>query len=289
MWHFLTQQSTDTYTIGFAVQPTGIPRAGALSRTYSAGTVQNDIRVTGAGEIAIYRGSSTLLGTSSGAGLTQDIWSYIEVTINLHASTGTIDVWVNGVNVLSDTGLNTQGGSAFIDLIAVRGDTVYRPVFDDVYVLDDSGTDNTSRLGEVYVETLVPDADGNVNAWTRVGGGTNNWEAVDDMAPPDDDTTYVHSATATDQDLFGMAALTSGVGTVFAVEASALVRKEDAGFREIRLQARSNVTEAESGNISFSANEYRYINHIFENDPNGAIDWTEASVNAAEFGIVLET
>jgi hypothetical protein len=47
------------------------------------------------------------------------------------------------------------------------------------------------------------------------------------------------------------------------------------------------VTEVESGDKTFGV-AYRYHRHIYENDPDGGVDWDEASVNAAEFGIVLE-
>ena len=281
--------STATFVLGCAEQFIDAgPSNGVLFSLLQGGNNQIDIRTVAGGEIQIRRGTSTVIGLTVGAGLSMGLYFYIEIKMFLHASTGTIDVWVDGINVLSDTGLNTLNTStAEIDVIRCVGHSTPEPGFDSLYILDDSGSDNTDRLGEVFVETLVPDADGNVNNFTRVGGGSNNFEAVDEIGPADDDTTYNHSATATDQELYGMTALAGGIGTVFAVQASALVRKEDPGERFIRLVARSNVTEVESPNRGFGV-AYRYISHIYENDPDGGTDWDEAAVNAAQFGIVLE-
>jgi hypothetical protein len=267
----------------------GPQTSGRVFRFFDGATLQGSLYTQVSGELTYARGTSTNLGTSTGAGLIQGAYQYIEVKVLLHASAGTVDIWVDGQNVLSLTGQNTMDSAAAqITMIQIWGDNISEPALDDFYLLDDSGSDNTDRLGEVFVETIVPDADGVTNNFTRFGGGSANWEAVDDISPPDDDTTYNHSATATDVEMYGMAALTGNIGTIFGVEASALVRKEDAGFREIQVRARSNVTEVDSASKVFGVG-YRYINQIYENDPDGGTDWDETAVNAAQFGIVLET
>jgi hypothetical protein len=279
--------SSATYVIGVAWRNRlGSVVNSELLATYYNGGLQNKLLSVSGGELQVTRGT-TSLGISTGAGLVGGVYSYIEMKIFLHASAGTVDVWVEGQNVLSLTSQNTLNGATdAINLLGMSGQNTTHNQFDDLYILDDSGSDNTSELGPVFVETLVPDSDGNVNAFTPSTGF--NWENVDDIAPDDQDGTYNHSGTATDQELYGFAALAGNIGVVFAVEASALIRKEDAGFREIRHVARSNVTEVEGPNKVFGAN-YKNIGHIFEKDPNGDIEWDEASVNAAEFGIVLET
>lgn len=282
--------SSATFTAGIAMYHRNSgPQNAQIFRFIEGGSTQGELRETSSGELTYRRGTGTVVSTSSGAGLVQGAYQYIEVEVFLHASTGTVKMWVDGVEVANDTGLNTlQTSTAVIDRVDLIGNSTIDQAYDDLYLLDDSGSDNTSQLGPCFVETIVPDADGVTNNFTRVGGGSNNYEAVDDIAPPDDDTTYNHSATATDVEMYGMAALTSAIGTVFAVEASALVRKEDPGFREIQVRARNNVTDVDSPSKGFSV-EYRYIGHIFENDPDGGGNWTETDVNSAQFGIVLET
>jgi hypothetical protein len=51
--------------------------------------------------------------------------------------------------------------------------------------------------------------------------------------------------------------------------------------------ARSSTTEVESAD-KYLGVDWRYINHIYENDPNGGGNWTEANVNAAQFGLKIQ-
>jgi len=282
--------TTASFVVGFAYRLVNAgPQLVDIFNTFGVGVEKITLRTNASGEISIDRGS-TQLGISSGLGLAMSTWYYIEVDVTLHDSTGTYDVYVDGQNVITGTSADTLNGTdAFIDTIRFFGHSFTDALVDDVYVLDDSGSDNTARLGDVFVETLLPDADGATNNFTAVGAGSTNADRVDEMAPPDDDTTYVHSATATNKDLYGFAALAgASIGDVFGVQVSLLARKEEAGFREIATVARSNVTEVDSANLSLGV-DYHYKEAMYENDPNGGINWTETSVNAAQFGIKLVT
>ena len=278
--------ATDDFTCGVRVNYADLLAQADFIR-FRNGTIDHLILAfTTLGELQLKRGS-TILETTSGLGLNQAQWYYIEINALIHNSTGDSDVHVDGSQVMSDTGVDTQnGGTAQVDNIELAGASTIDTRFDDIYFLDDSGSDNVGLLGDCRVETVFPDADGNETDLTPSAG--NNWENVDDGLTPDDDSTYNHSATATDRDLYGFAALTGSIGTIFGVDAKMLVRKEDAGFREVRVIGRSNVTEVESADFTLGV-DYAYKNHIFENDPDGGTDWDEAAVNAAEFGIDIQT
>jgi len=281
-------ESTATIVVGFAWnQATSGVGAQDLLRLYNEGTEMIVLRKDSSGELLVDRGA-TNLGTSSGLGLLAQTWYYIELKVFIHDSTGTVDVWVDGVNELTLTSQDTKNGTPNTITRVYLVGTAFDWQYDDYYILDDSGSDNTDRLGDSRVETVFPDADGNANDFTRVGGGSNNYEAVDDGGTPDDDTTYNHSSTATDQELYGFAALAGSIDTVFAVQACMRVRKEETGERLIRTVARSNVTEVESGDLSLGAG-YRYKFGMYENDPDGGGNWDEAAVNAAQFGIAIQS
>jgi len=280
--------ATDVVTVGFAVQFT----SGLINTRFF--NIRNDatdhigLDLTAAGELEINRGT-TALEITSGLGLNSGQWYYIEVDVTIHDSTGTYDVFVDGSSIMSDTGVDTKNGTTTdVNNIEFVSTTTTDMKIDDLYILDDAGTDNTGPLGDCRVETVFPDADGNENDFTRVGGGTNNYEAVDDGLTPDDDTTYNWSATATDRELYNFAALAGSVGTVFGVDAKMLVRKEDAGVREVRTIARNGTTEVESGNLTLGV-DWQFVNNIYENNPNGGSDWIESTVNTAQFGLDLQT
>lgn len=283
-------ETTATFVCGFAYRiPDSTPGAGDIIRFYYDSTEQITLRSGSGGSNLYLDRGSTNIGSSTGLSLSQNIWYYIEIKVFLNNSTGTYDVWVDGINEITGTSTDTLAGStAKINRVLFCGTNTPHNEFDDFYLLDDSGSDNTDRLGDCTVETIKPDADGTTNNFTIAGGGTNNYESVDDMAPPDDDTTYNHSSTASHKDLYGFAALTGNIDTVFGLEVSLLARKEDTGYRAIRTIARSNVTETESGDKGLGI-EYQYKRYLYENDPNGGGDWTESSINSAQFGIKLQT
>lgn len=277
---------TTEFTVGMAYRQTQA-FSGILFNMRDDLTSQLNVITISGGEIRIRRANVTL-ETTSGLGLADQTWHYIELKAKIDNSTGTYEIKVDGQTVMSDTGVDTQGSANnVVNRLEILGNSTQDTQYDDIYFLDVSGSDNTTFLGEVRIETVFPDALGNENDFTA-SPAVDQHLNVDDGVTPDDDTTYNHSATATDRELYGFAALQGNVGTVFAVNAIMLVRKEEAGFREVRVIARSNVTEVEGSNEALAI-DYVYKNHIYENDPNGGIDWTETSVNAAQFGLDLQT
>ena len=279
---------TDVLTVGFAVNFTDSVGSGhlvcSLRNTSSDHVV---IWLTTGGEIQIRR-NTTVLGVTSGLGLVAATWYYFELEVTIHDSAGAYDFRIDGATELSDTNVDTRNGSTTTcNTIRLNSLNTIDSKFDDVYVLDDAGSDNITFLGDCRVETVFPDALGNENDFTA-SPAVDQHLNVDDGSSPDDDTTYNHSATATDRELYGFAALTGNIGSVFGVEAYMHVRKEEAGFREVRVIARSNVTEVESGNLTLGI-DYVYKSQVFETDPDGGVDWDEASVNAAQFGLDLQT
>ena len=278
---------TDDVTCGFAFKLSGGP--GNLQHFgLRYGLVDHlTLFFMTTGEIELRRGTSTLLESTSGLGLVAGDWHYLEINAKIHDSTGDYDVHFDGAQILQGTSQDTQNGSsALVDSCEWVGQSAQGMSFDDIYILDDAGSDNVGLLGDCRVETVFPDADGNETDFTPLS--STNVSNVDDGLVPDDDTTYNSSATVTDRDLYGFAALAGDVGTVFGVKASMLVRKEEAGFREVRVIARNGTTEVESADFTLGTS-YAYRTAIYENNVDGGADWTEATVNTAQFGIDLST
>lgn len=244
------------------------------------------LRQTSDGTLYLDRGATNI--DSNAYGLVVDTWYYIEIDVTFGDGTaGSYDVYVNGQNIMSGTSVDTRNvtGENCAGL-EFQGASSGAGIFDDVVCIDDSGTDQTTRIGPCFIETVIPNADGTTVNFTPSAG--SNWQNVDDGNAPDDDTTYNSSSTVNHKDLYGMAALTGNIGTVYAVMARSMVRGVDAGTRGLKAVARSNVTEVD-GTEKFVDQSYIYIDHIYENDPNGGGAWTESAVNAAEFGIKITT
>lgn len=275
-----------SFVLGFAVRFTGATIASAaLVRVFSGVIEHLELRVNVAGKLFVDRGS-TNLGESDTPMHLND-WTYIEFKATI-ADTGSFEVRMDGKTVMSDGSVDTrQGANAEIDLIGIYRAVSQAEEHDDLYLLDDQGLTNTDFLGDIQIETMVPDADGNRNDFTRVGGGLNNFEAVDDGDTPDDDTTYNHSATLDDAELYGHAAMTASFDTVFALQVRNHYRKENAGDRQVRSLIRSNTNEAE-GSAKVLSVDWRYGDDIFETDPQGGGAWTETRINALEAGFTIE-
>ncbi len=64
-------------------------------------------------------------------------------------------------------------------------------------------------------------------------------------------------------------------------------RKTDAGTRSFKTIARSDVTEADAGAFNHASGSCGYYQDICEADPDTDVAWTEAGVDAAEFGIKI--
>ena len=148
-------------------------------------------------------------------------------------------------------------------------------------MLDSLGTTNNDFLGDVTIETILPSADSSV-AWSRSGGSTNA-ENVDE-ALRDDDTTYVHSLTSTQKDLYDFANITlTDNDTVYGINVIAYARKEAAGLRQMTLETKSSTDEQSSPTITVGS-DYNLNWEIFETT-DGTVDWTPTLVDAAQFGI----
>ncbi len=257
-----------------------------LAFTDGGPTNQVNVATTAGGELRVRR-SSTDLEVTSGLGLSAGTWYYIECKFKIDNAVGTYEIHVDGKQVLVGTSQDTQAtANNTIDGVFLQSSTNQDNTFDDIYFLDTSGSDNTSFLGDCRVETVFPDSDGNEVDFTPSAGA--NWENVDDGLVPDFDSTYNHGATAGDRDLYGFAALTGDVNIIFGVYAMMYVRKEEAGFREVRVITRSNTTEVPGPTVTLGT-DYVFKQHMLENNPDGGGNWDEASVNAAQFGIEIVT
>lgn len=119
----------------------------------------------------VYRGAPTtnLLGTQSTTGLAINTWYYVELKATLSDTVGTIDLKIDGASVLSLTNQDTKnaGTATVFNYLRFNAYPVnLTMLFDDIYVCNAAGSLNNDFLGDVRIECLTPNADGNYTAWT---------------------------------------------------------------------------------------------------------------------------
>lgn len=280
-----------TFAVGAAIRCTslfpGTPSAKAHICLYNnASGFQTSIVFDANGSISAWRCSGdvsgTLLGTSAINVMAANVWHYIEVEFVISTTVGRVTVYVDGVQKLNLTGVNTAnlGVGTTADSIRLsstnggNGNGGFVD-YDDMYIIDAA-----AKLGERKVETLVPTSD--VAAVFTHNIGTSNFSAVDDPQA-NGDTDYVQSSNVGDTDTYGFSDLTSVPATIDGVQVIAFAQKTDAATRAINLQLKSGATTDNGANFNLAVG-YQRFDRLLGLDPNGSIAWTAANVNALQGG-----
>lgn len=280
--------SSASTVFGFAVKLVSDSSTTGMVSILEGSTVHLTLSfaATTSGKIRITRGDSggTLLNTST-ATLSIGVWYYIEFKSTIHDTTGSYELRINGASDVSGSSVDTRNGgtSGVIDTIQLGSfATIGTPAsYDDLYFCNQSGATNNNFLGDCRVDTLLPTGDGNYLQFTP-STGTTHYTLVDESTP--NTTDYVSDANAGDRDSYtfpDLTALTSQ--TVYGIQINAAALKSDTGTRSIGTMSRLSGTDKDGTGVALGTGQ-SYISEIQETDPASAA-WTEANINAAEFGV----
>jgi len=225
-----------------------------------------------------------LVGSATAAALQVGVWSYLEVQMKCDGSTGTCVIRINGTEVKNLTGLDTLYTSATLTRFALgcRASTQVQLDFDDLVVMNLSGTYNKAFIGDATVSVHYPMTPaGASSGWTASAG--DNWECVNE-ALVNDDTDYVSTITVNAKDTYTMQDVAAGAD-IRAVQILASVRKAAEGPGKIKLVVRSNSTDYDGVEQGIGGTSYAYVREIREVDPATNAPCLEAAWNAIELGI----
>ena len=280
-----------TFVVGFAMRIDTTPLT-----TYAVGGFTSDLLATqhvnlslnSNGSLKVERAPSTTLGTTTAGLIIPNVWYYIEFKATLSDTVGTVDLWINGVSVLSLTGQDTKNAgtkSVFDGLslgAAFGGINFY---YDDVYFLNGAGSTNNDRLGDIRVRTILPTANGASSAGLGSDGNSvNNYQLVDDTLMSAGAADYVDLQVTNDTDTYGMGDLPETGGPVYAVQVSSYDQKSDAGTRSIAHILRVAGTDYAGTDIVEALGTF--VGHMttWELNPATSAQWSVADVNALEAG-----
>jgi hypothetical protein len=161
------------------------------------------VTVNADGSISFNYGTTGALIAQTVGGLVT-FGTYVSIAVeiqNFTLNTGIIKCWVNGILVLNQGGLHTQGisGCQYCNGIQLMAPGAIPTTFhDDVYVLDCSTAPNATFIGALKLYAIAPTANAAV-AWTPLAG--TNWSEVNEI-PPDGDTSYNSSPNIGDVDQY---------------------------------------------------------------------------------------
>jgi hypothetical protein len=277
----------DTWVVGFAYKQDGYTNEQEIFQFREGTNVQVSVAVTAFGELKIYRGASfSPLGTTSGAILKCGVWSYIEIKVKIHSSTGTVDVRVNGTSVLSLTGKNTNNsGTAVVTNVKIEGNlnSTDKGYFDDFYLLDNTGSNNTTFLGPQKIVAVFPNADGGTLQWTP-NSGSNHYDRVNEN-PADTNTTYLSDSTSGHVDIFTKAATPASITSIKGVQQNTYFETDSGSAFSLIQRLVSGGTTSDAGGTAGVNGTYGTAARLLETDPNTGSLWTQSNLDSATIGI----
>ncbi len=110
-----------------------------------------------------------------------------------------------------------------------------------------------------------------------------------DETTPDDDTTYVESATVGQRDLYTFTDLPASVVSVLGVMATPTIRKNDAGTRQFANVIYRAATASVGATLTCTSTYAAGLQTMFRFDPVTGVAPTPAQVNAYEAGYDVVT
>jgi hypothetical protein len=242
---------------------------------------------TATGELSVYLGTS-LLGTTTGAGIVANQWFHIEIKTYCHETLGSVVVKVNEVTRLTLTNVRTQaiGAAAYFNHVSFRGVNSTACVrVDDVCIMDATGVRNNDFLGRKRVVGIFPNAAGDSTGWTPSAG--DNYACVDEVNP--DAADYVQSAVSETTDLYNFTDPDGVTGGVVGIQINAAAMSTTDGVPwGLQLPAKpQGGTQSNGESTPVRSSSYTGMSRIMETNPETGEAWSLADLNNAQFGLRL--
>lgn len=202
-------------------------------------------------------------------------WNLIELKAKVHDTTGYWYLYVNGIEVGSQTDIDTKYSTLVVNQIRIYGQDAYNDI-GDFYCADEV-------LGPFHIQGVLPDANGDDSDWTPSGAGANYTHVDEETANESD---YVETG-ATNQDLYNYEDLTGTWDTIFGLQINTRLYLDAAGSETVAVLCLSNVT-LDSDNVTVanttmgSGDENK---RVLELDPDTSAAWLSTAIDAAQFGV----
>jgi hypothetical protein len=301
--------SVTTVGLGFAFYPTVLPNFSnevCLCDLRDANNMVNlSIVIQSTGVLSVVRGEvkyGTIIASSASPCVRAHSYQHVEIKATIDGSAGAVEVRVNGVTVISATGVDTVATTAEMDVsgkinglaecsqVALvggpnHGSTMnvsmndYNIRYSDLVCWDDSGSYNNDFLGDHFVTAHYPTGDTAQADWTALSG--TGYENIDDT-DPDEDSTYIYAAApgspAESTSEFDIANLNSTSGTVAGVVVTTRARKDEAGDADLQNGVKSGGVETR-GDTHAVNGIYTYYEDVVETDPNSGVAFTPTNIN----------
>lgn len=284
----LPSEAAETWIVGWRVRGFGVMPGNGQTFMY----LLNDARQDRGRLYNTTIGNLTYSYNLSPSLINHWHWSfYLEVKVYVaNSPDGFIEVRVNGEPFWLKENIDTMLYLGLIDRVRLyswgpsgvgTGEGTY---LDDIYICQGTGID---FLGPVRVLHLVPNSDGDDEQW-ELSGGSDSFALVDEDEPVDDDTEYIHDSVSGQRTLFTYEDAPSGMGdNIKGVQLSTSPRVDN-GALDLVQQVKSGGTLYPRVAQNISSGTFTQIQDLMETDPDTGLAWTEAGLNAAQFGVEVD-
>lgn len=219
--------------------------------------------------------------------LSYNTWYHMEIRIPLATSGGNkYELYLDGVTVFSNSSLSFafSSGLYFGANFSYYNVSSYS-AFDDLYILDDTGSTNNSKLTtSTYVpriETLVPTSTvANDFSLTNVAAAH---EAADNI--PVNTAQYISSTTVGHKARFGVGDLTN-INNIKAVQFSGLCSNTTPANNDWKFLMNNTEVGTTKTVTDILSNSTPITKQVFETNPITSAAWTTSDVNSIEAGII---
>lgn len=269
---------------------------GVLFSVWAGSQVQFYVALNKDGTFTLLRqmqAAGNVILANSIQGLTKNVYGYVEIrwTLSTNAATadGSCQIRVNENLVLDYTGIlfcatflafpNPPREWTSIRVLGQQSEPSPLLVMRmcDVYLADHVAP-NGDFLGDIRIAYIRPDGIGAASAWTPLT--PPNWSEVNEV-PPDGDTSYVETTTPGTRDTY---TFENVVGDPAAIQVCTYVRKTDAAGASFSVITRQGGVDYDGPAIGIGAQTYSYRLQPYDTNPATSAAWTEAQMNAGEWG-----
>jgi len=253
---------------------------------FDVATEQLSVWTEADGSVTLRRGNraATIIAQSASGLISAGVFFYMELKATIDNAVGSAIVQIDGTIAINVSGADTQAtANSTFNVIGHSTYTVSTQgsYIDDTYFCDLNGSVNNDFLGSVKIHAIFPTGAGANTDWTPNTGA--NYAAVDD-ANPDDATTYIQSDTPGNKDTYVFGNLPAGVWDVLAIQHNIMAQ---ASARTIRGLERVGGVDYETATATPAAT-YNETLIVTEISPDTAVAWTQAEIDASEFGVKVQ-
>jgi len=207
-------------------------------------------------------------GESAPGVLSAGQFFYVEAKIQFHNG-GSFEIRVNGESVLSGIINQPTIGANGADTFFIPGSAIVDIYYNDLYVLDTSGSENNDFLGAVQIWAIYPDANESPLDWTPLAN--TNYQEVNQHPPPGD-SAYVFDGFSSDIDQYRYHVTgPTGSYTIPGIQHGMCAKLDAAGSHTIASQIGSHTGSGPSVGSASVGTDYSFVLQPWDVNPETGV------------------